>query len=267
MEYWRINAELNYNWDNQWEKRILNEIRRHLSNREYRTINFERDRVVEFPKKQKYTLRKLRIANEKVISIIIQNDSNWKSSDSSRFPQIVMLIVDYFKINKSNWFFLEILNSNEDNEISKGYRRISPLSISRQIKSWNKSEKPKKVDVVSIGNFDLADIYKGNKEKFNSILDFWISCLFWIDRGEFEEKEFSYCLSKGYFDAYCGSCIPIRSKNEEFDKVLKYVTQKNINWNHETLIIGILMRKNWNDRIHLMEFENEYVLHNWHTTL
>ena len=99
------------------------------------------------------------------------------------------------------------------------------------------------------------------------MLDFWISCLYWINCGEIEEEkeEFHYHSNKGYFESYFGSCIPVREKNDEFERALKSVNEKNKNWNSENLKIGYLMRKDWNDKIYLMEFEKEYIIHNWHT--
>jgi len=264
MEYWKINTEFDYQKKSWLGNRILYELNKHLQKREYQCWGFDKV-TVQSPCNHKYLIKK--VSNKNIVSVLIENNSN-RQLRGVEYPQIVKLVEDYFKMNKDIWYLLETLNSKEDKQISKEDRKISPLIISNEIKSRDKSVKPKKVEVVHIGSYHYSqtDIYKGSKDNFDSILSFWISCIYWISCGEIKERDFSFFLSRGYFDRYFGSCIPIRDENENFNAVLKYIREESKNWNQEKLKIGLLMRKDWNDKMYLMEFENEYILYNWHTS-
>lgn len=266
MKYWRINSELLREWNNWWATQILNELKMFLWNREYYCSDFDKDKSVTAPNNYKFTLQKITNEEENILSILIYNDSEHKVGHG-RNPQIVKLIEDYFKLNSSNWYLLETINSTEDKSISKQARNISPLQISKIIKNWEKDDKPQKPKVIDIGqyNYSQTDCYSGSKFEFRAPVDFWISCLYWISSGELEESEFYYQANKPYFDNYCGACIPINESNDEFERVIEYLKKKNDKYAESKMLNSWLMRKNWNDKMYMLEYDNEFVLHHWHT--
>lgn len=266
MEYWRINIELLRKWDNWWVTQILRELQMFLWNREFYCANFDKDKSVNSPNDFKFTLRRITNEDDNIMSIFIYNDSKHKVPHG-RYPQIVKLIEDYFKLNASNWYILETLNSKEDNSISKQSRNISPLSISKLLKNWPKDVKPQKPNIVNIGKYNSAqtDCYNGLKAEFKEPLNFWISCLYWVCSGELEESEFHYHKDKLYYDSYCGACIPIFDSNDELDRLFEYLLNMNEKYAKNLMLNTWLMRKDWNDKMYMMEYEKEYVLHHWHT--
>lgn len=266
MKYWRINIELLRDWDNWWVTQILRELQMFLWNREFYCADFDKDKSVKSPNNLKFTLQRIKNEEDRIISIFIYNDSNHKVPHG-RYPQIVKLIEDYFKLNPANWYLLETLNSIEDNAISKQVRNISPLSISKLIKDWPKDVKPQKPDIIEIGqyNYSQTDSYLGIKTIYKTPIDFWISCLYWVSSGELEESEFYYHGNMPYFNNYCGACIPIIESNDELDRAIEYLKNKNEKYSKDKVLKTWLMRKDWNDKMYMMEYEDEYVLHHWHT--
>lgn len=266
MEYWRINSELTIEWKDWWISRLMNELKMFLWNREYYCSDFDKDKSVKSPNNLKFTLQRITNEEDNILSIFVYNDSNHKVPHS-RYPQIVKLIEDYFKLNTPHWYLLETINSIEDKSISKQARILSPLLISKVIKNWVSEIKPQKPDILELGeyNYSQTDSYRGLKSEFKKPLDFWISCLYWVSSGELEESEFYYQANNPYFDNYCGACIPIIESSDEFERVLEYLENKNEKYTNSKLVNAWLMRKDWNDKMYMLEYENEFVLHHWHT--
>jgi hypothetical protein len=270
MKYWRINIEYWSDW-NWITNRILDELQIFLWNREYSCVDFDKYKSIISPNNVKFTLQSTINKTEKLFSIFIHNDSNY-ITQNSEYPQIVRLIEDYFKLNSRDWYFLEILNSFEDELINKQARNISPKEISKWIKNWPKERIPKKPYCIEIGKYNYSQInsFYGLKIEYEEITDFWISCLYWISCDNIEESElnseFHSIASKSYFDIYCGACIPILSISDEFERVIEYLKNKSEKYNESKLNKAWLMRKNWNDKIYMLEYENEYVIYNWFTS-
>jgi len=263
MKYWRINSLSKFSARDWMESRVLSEITMYLWKREYLTRDFDKNQIVTSPDNRKYKIDKVWRAEGDVVSIFIQNDSGWTCTYGLSEPQIVMLIEDYFKANSNIWYYLETLNESEDSKISKTNRVIEPLTIKNYLSGWSKEQIPSKPEVVEIGKYDYeqTDIYYGLKGQFKTVLDFWISCLYWVNLGQFEAKDLSYWTNQASFDLACGSCIPVNTN--EIEEIIAEIKTK-VN-GLTAPVTTYLMRKNWNDKMYILEYEDRFLMHNWHT--
>jgi|GEM_PF-4119992 len=263
MKYWRINSLYNFNAHVWTKSRILDEITMYLWQREYLSPDFDKNQIVKSPDNRKYKLNKVWNAEGNIFSVFILNESNWECTYGLSEPQIVMLIKDYFKANNSDWYYLETLDEMEDSKISKTNRVIEPLTIKKLLDSWPKEQIPMKPEIVEIGKYEYqqTDIYYGLKSQFKSVSDFWISCVYWVSAGEFEAKDLSYYANQSAYDLTCGSCIPMNLKEvEEIVAELQTKVSGLI-----TPVMTYLMRKNWNDKMFVLEYEDRFLMHHWHT--
>lgn len=266
MEYWKINCLLKHEINAYWlNNRFLTDILIFLWYREYNVSSFDANSTIKAPDNLKYIINVEWNKEDTIVSIIIKSESGWKNIYGLKEPQIVKLIEDYFKLNYIPWYLIETLNEKEDKNINQLGRIVTPLQIIQVLKNWNEEHSKEPVEVVAIGEYNSAqtDIYKGSKQKFNSLLDFWISCIYWIHCGEIKSNDLIYCRNKNYFDVFCGSCIPV--DGSEIHEILFQIEQKDNNLKIGSFLNSMLMRKDWNDRIHIVEYEKYYVMHNYHT--
>ena len=263
MRYWRINSLCKVGAHEWVKSRIMGEIEQHLWKREYRSADVSEQGLMKAPDNMIYKLSKVWQADGDVFSIFIYDESNTEDSGNRRTPQIVTLVEDFFKINRGIWYYLETLNKEEDIQISKTNRLIEPLMIKKCVEDWSESGPPPKPEVLEIGDYKYqeTDIYWGTKNQFHSLLDFWISCLYWVSYGEFDAIDLNDFNVQAFYDLSLGSCIPVDV--EGIEEICKDVSLKD-----ERLINPVnayLMRKDWNDRMYVLEYESNYVMHNWHT--
>lgn len=266
MEYWKINCLLKHETNAYWlNNRFLTDIIIFLWHREYDGSSFDRNHTVKAPDKLIYILSTKWNEEDKVVSIVIKNESAWKDRYGLEGPQIVKLIEDYFKLNYNHWYLIETLNEKEDKNINQFGRIVTPLQIIQVLKNWNEEQSKKSVEIIEIGEYKDAqtDMFKGSKQEFESCLDFWISCIYWISCGEIKPNNLIYCRNKNYFDIFFGSCIPI--DGSEIHEILLQIEQNANDLKKDSVINSMLMRKDWNDKIYIIEYDKYYVMHNWHT--
>ncbi len=263
MKYWRINSLCKFA-SHEWVKfKVLDDIQMHLWRREYLCPDFEKDQLIKSPDNKYYKLRQVWNAKGNLFSVFIQNESNWEPSHGLLEPQVVTLIKDFFNINRNIWYYLETLTDNEDFKISKLTRQIEPMQIKVFLESFNNEVTPSKPKILEIGKYEYqeTDIYYGPKTEFKTLLDFWISCLFWVNCGELEGEGLTYLDYFNSYDLTSGSCIPMDL--DEIKEVTDEIKSKNIKL--ENPFNAYLMRKDWNDRMYVIEYEDIFVMHNWHT--
>lgn len=266
MKYWKINCLLKHETNSWWKKRVLHEINYFLWFREYNGASFNDDNTVRTPDNFKYKLNAEWDEGKNIVSVIIKNESGWNHRNGMTEPQIVRLTEDYFKLNLDHWYYIETLNEEEDLNINKFGRRVTPMQVKQSIDNWDKTPPPKNIEIIEIGAYQYAqtDLYKGSKSVFSSCLDFWSTCAYWIGNGEIKSADLRYCKIKDYFDVFWGSCIPV--DNAELQEILPQIEQKDSALTKDGVLYSILMRKDWNDRIYIIEYEKYYVMHNWHTS-
>lgn len=245
------------------KSKVLGDVQMHLWRREYLSPDFEKNQLIKQPDNKSYKLRKVWNAEGNIFSIFIENESNWKPSHGLSEPQIVTLIQDFFKINSNIWYYLETLTDNEDSKISKSHRKIEPIQIKGFLDSFNDEVTPPKPQILEIGKYEYqeTDIYYGLKNNFKTLLDFWISCLFWVNCGELEGEGLTYLEYFNSYDLSSGSCIPMELN--EIEEVTQEIKSKYQYLNYP--LNAYLMRKDWNDKMYVIEYEDRYVMHNWHT--
>ncbi len=200
-----------------------------------------------------------------VLEISITSE-NWKAYTKTRYPQIVLLIEDYFKSNIQFWYYLETLDNSEIENIKLLKRDIDPLKIKKYLELIEINQSIPKPDLEKEGEYKYqqTDLYSGSVEKHSNLVGFWISFLSWIWNADIEYSDLNYFLEKGWFDTFHGSCIPKTS--EELIKEISII-KKEIDWFEKENIKQIyLMRKDWNDCIYLFDLENQFIIYNWWTS-
>lgn len=264
MKYWRINSFCKSGAREWMKSKVLGEIEMHLSKREYKCRDLANPNLIETPDNKSYKIRKVWNAEGNIFSVFVQDESNWKSSTSAYEPQIVTLIQDYFKINCHVWYYLETLNEVEDSKISKSNREIEPIQIKEYLDVWDGENIPPKPSILEIGEYDYeaTDIYYGLKTQFQSLFDFWISCLYWVRRGNLKGEGLMYLeYFRNSYDLQSGSCIPMNL--DEIQEITDEIKTKNTGL--KTPLNAYLMRKDWSDKIYVLEYDDRFVMHNWHT--
>ncbi|MDF1699332.1 MAG: hypothetical protein P1U56_25995 [Saprospiraceae bacterium] len=263
MKYWRINSFYKFISAKWVQSTILDEIKRYLWRREYLCPDFDKTQTITSPDNRAYKLKKVWNEDGSIFSLFIENTSHWNCSHGLSEPQIVKLIQDYFKLNRAIWYYLETLNDIEDTKISRTHRKIAPLEIKNHIDLWKRNQIPPKPDILEIGTYDYqqTDIYYGLKTQFKSFLDFWTSCLYWVSSGEFESTDLSIYASQDSYDLKNGSCIPMNIN--ELEEIIKELRTKDNTLSNPSTIY--LMRKDWNDKMYVLEYDDRFIMHHWHT--
>ncbi len=195
--------------------------------------------------------------------------TNWKPFLNKEYPQVVILIEDYFKMANRYWYYLETLTEKEINAIQQLGRTITPFQIKQRIKETKITTDLIKPAIESMeeGKYISAcqtNIFSGTQKEHGDILDFWISCLVWIDVGEMVFNDLYYYKKAMCFDAECGSCIPINI--EEMQKPIDDIKGVIPDFEISSVKSCLLMKKDWNDTILLFDCGNYYIIHNWWTT-
>lgn len=263
MKFWRVNIACNSELNDWLKKNVFVELIAFLCQREYSYVDRSGSSALISPDKNTFKLREDWNVDGNIFSVFVEIKTNWKSSNG-KAPQIVHLISDYFKLNSKSWYFLEVLNEIEEEKISKTERLIEPFEIKEALKNWTGKSIPSKPDIIEIGDYlhQETDVYSGKKEHFKTHLDFWISCLYWVNCGSFEPNELFYHYIKNtHFDSECGSCIPMNFN--EVEKITNFINTKSPDLSKP--INAYLMRKDWNDKMFLFEYSHSYVLYHWHT--
>ncbi|MEN7552016.1 hypothetical protein AAG747_29165 [Rapidithrix thailandica] len=263
MKYWRINSLCKFTSHEWLKSKVLDEIKMYLWKREYLCPDFDRHQSIKSPDKRTYRIRKVWNAEGNIFSVFVENESNWESSHGVSEPQIITLIQDFFKVNNGQWYYLETLTENEDSKISKSVRQIEPIQIKDFLDTFSSELVPPKPQIIEIGKYEYqeTDMYYGLKTQFKTILDFWISCLYWVNCGELEGEGLTYLSYFNSYDLASGSCIPMNLN--EIDEIIKEIKSKTNTLNNPVSVY--LMRKDWNDKVYVLEYEDRFVMHNWHT--
>ncbi len=199
------------------------------------------------------------------ILIITVSSSNWKSSSNTLYPQLVLLVADYFKINGHLWYYLETLNTYEINQIDEFGRSIDPFKIKQRIDTIEINPNISKPIIERIGDYDYLqiDLYSGSKDKHIDLIGFWVSFLIWVCHAKMIYSDLSYFTEKGWFDSFYGACIPM-----SIDELSHEPAQikKEIDWFNEEDIKEIyLMRNDWNNHVHLFDMGDTFIIYTYWT--
>lgn len=256
----------NLNVDERWGKQVRSQLQMFLWNREYR-MNYVADNgVVTAPNGMKFTIAVVYCTESHIATVNITS-KNWRDVPDTKgeYAQAVVLIEDFFKLHNTIWYYLETLTLQEVDAIDEHGRAITPIQIKHQLENWDKEKLPPKPELSLAGEYDnqATNIYHGSKSSFKSILDFWISCLTWIDYDGIDLADLSFHKDAQHFKQQSGACIPISTKGHE--KLLAQIAEHVPEVNAAKLKTMCLMGKAWNDKVYLLEFDDLYVVHYWYT--
>lgn len=82
---------------------------------------------------------------------------------------------------------MDTLNNFQDQQA----REVTPAQIKSVLHDWSEEQIPILPKVVDIGEYlgHQTDMYPVSKSEFEALLNFWISCFYWVGLGEFEAND------------------------------------------------------------------------------
>ncbi|MDJ1506284.1 hypothetical protein [Xanthocytophaga agilis] len=206
------------------------------------------------------------ITNRQYVMEIEIHSSTWKPFVNREYPQIVVLIEDFFKLSSNYWYYLETLTPTESEAIELLGRTIEPLMIKERIDQVDLTIPPivPHIEVIGIYYNQQTDIYSGTSVHYKDVTDFWISYIAWISNGQVEQNNLALLQNATYFNSFFyGSCIPV-PLTEVAGKIVEI--QHFVKDFDPNAIKGcLLMRKDWYDNVYLFDLGSKYIVHNWWT--
>lgn len=272
MKYWKINSLCHSLWGRYEKSRALEGFQHFFYRRDYDSVEAASEQLhLTSPDGKQYRLSLEWEDELKIMSVRV--DQETEGRHRHRAPQAAYMVKDYIRINPHFWYYLECIEDKEDRWIKTYGRMVTPLQIKRRIEAWDDANLPPQPDVVSIGEYDYqqTDVYRGKKSTFPSLLDFWMSCLYWVDCGEWNTDGFVNLNYTHAYDLNAGSCIPWplheaeieQWQREKMDQIVSYI-QNALGPTTPPLRL-YYMRKNPYDQCFVLEYDDQFVMYNWHT--
>lgn len=192
--------------------------------------------------------------------------TTWTPFVNREYPQVVMLVEDFFKLYSRYWYFLETVTPAESEAIEILGRTLDPLMIKERLDQMDLAILPKIPHIERIGQYNnqQTDIYSGTTTQYKDLTDFWIAYIAWISNGQIQRNDLTPIRNAPFFDRdFYGSCIPVALTEVEgyileIQSVVKDVTP-------DLIKECLLMRKDWYDSIYLFDLGSNYIIHNWWT--